>query len=913
MFRWAASKVRPVHIEKTNNRIQRLDQRPFASEQNSEQAAPIVAAESLHVEPPPSVPESADVVIIGGGTAGCHTLYQLVKRGVKAVLLERAKLSSGTTWQSAGILWRLRPDDVLIELLNSTRDLLMQLETETGVDPGWINNGGLFIASTKERLDEYRRLATMGVSFGIESSILDPEETKKIFPLIDADVIQGSLYSPGDGVVDPSKLSNALKQFAIKGGAQVVENCPVTSILTGQNGFGSRKITGIVTPFGSIKTNCVVNACGVWSREVVAMVGLHLPLVPMRHAYVVTESIPEVRGLPNIRDHDASIYFRVQDQSLCMGGYETNPIVLEKVPQDFAFSVYELDWIVFSRHMRGAVNLIPVFETAGIKGTVCGAEGFTPDHKPLLGEDPRLHGLFHNCGYNAAGTMLGGGCGDQLAQWIVHGRPDLHMFDYDIRRFTPEQRKDAAWVFAKSHESYATNYDIVFPHDEHLAGRNFRQGPFHQELVDAGCVFEERQGWERPGWFSPKGPAPVPQYDWYGSYGTPRNSDVRYENMLKADHTFGFSKSHQIIGEECLACREHVALFDMSHLGKLYMCGPDAQKAADWLFTANTRHPIGRTVYTCLLNTKAGVEADVTISAIETGTGGLADPIFKGRGLYIVTNGLSAYHTWAHIHCILSEENFKVGLTDLSEKIGVLSVQGPKSRDVLQPLVNVSLSDEEFPYSTTQLVQVAGHLCRAVRFSLVGELGWELHIPWDSCSAVYKAIWEHGKKYGLRHAGYRALHSLSSEKGYRLWNADLRTDDNPLEAGMDFICRDDGDYVGKDALDLIKQKGLKKKLAFFQLQEQIPIWGLEAIWRDDQVVGYLRRGEYGYAVGASIGHGYVKHPEGRRVTSEFLQSGRYQVEVMGNRYDAAVYFNSPFDPSGKRQLGIYDEQLPIRQ
>ncbi|KAJ9576455.1 hypothetical protein L9F63_006668, partial [Diploptera punctata] len=732
----------------------------------------------------------------------------------------------------------------------------MQLGAETGLDPGWINNGGLFIASTKARMDEYRRLCTLGVSFGIESSVLDPEETKKLFPLIDSDVIEGSLYSPGDGVVDPKKLCAALTHSAIKSGAQVIENCPVTSILTGKNIFGTRQITGVVTPLGSIKTSCVVNCCGESvSRELAALVGLHLPLVPMKHAYVITEPIPEVEGLPNIREHDASIYFRVQGQSLCMGGYETNPIVLEKVQHDSGLNVYELDWIVFSKHMRGAVNLIPAFETAGIKSTVCGPECFTPDHNPILGEDPRLLGFYHNCGYNAAGTMLGGGCGEQLANWIVNGRPNLHMFEFDIRRFTPEQRKDASWIFAKSHESYVTNYEIVFPYDENLAGRNFHQGPFHQELIDAGCVFEERQGWERPGWFSPKGPAPVPKYDWYGEYGTPRNSDVRYENLLKGEHTFGFTRSHNIIGEECLACREQVVMFDMSYFGKLYMCGPEAQKAADWLFTTDTRRPIGRTVYTCLLNTRAGVEADVTVSAIETGTGGLADPIFKGRGFYITTGGLSSYHTYAHILQILSEKNFKVGLTDLSVKLGVLSLQGPNSRDLLQPLVDVDLSDEQFPYSTTRLVRVAGHLCRAVRISFVGELGWELHVPWDSCVAVYKAIWEHANKHGLRHAGYRALHSLSSEKGYHLWNADLRSEDNPLEAGLDFMCREEGDYVGKDALDAVKRKGLKKKLAFFQLREQIPVYGLEAIWRDDEVVGYLRRGDYGHSIGSSIGQG----------------------------------------------------------
>ncbi|PNF21900.1 Sarcosine dehydrogenase, mitochondrial, partial [Cryptotermes secundus] len=485
--------------------------------------------------------------------------------------------------------------------------------------------------------------------------------------------------------------------------------------------------------------------------------------------------------------------------------------------------------------------------------------------------------------------------------------------DSSCRRFDPQQIEDYNWVKSRSQESYVRNYYIVFPNDERLAGRNFQKGPFHQELVDAGCIFQERQGKERPGWFSTKGAAPVPPYDWFGAYGHTQNTDHRYENQLKKDHTFGVTENHKLIGEECLACRQQVALFDMSSLGKFYLCGPEAQKAADWLFTADTHHPIGKTVYTCLLNSKAGVEADITVSTIETGTGGQIDPIFKGHGFYMTTAGGSSYHTWAHIKSVLNEKKCNVDFTDVSERVGVLSVQGPNSRALLQPLLDVELDNETFPYATTKLVKAAGHLCRAIRISFVGEMGWELHIPWDSCLPVYKALWAQGVKHGLRHAGYRALSSLSSEKGYHLWHFDLQICDNPLEAGLDFVCRETGDYLGKAVLDVIRQRGLTKKLLHFQLKKNIPIWGFEAIWRDDQVVGYIRRGEFAYSLGSFIGQGYVKHPDGYPVTFDYLENGCYQVEVMGKRHEAIAYCKSPFDPNGKRLLGIYEEPLLSRQ
>lgn len=423
----------------------------------------------------------------------------------------------------------------------------MSLEEETGLDPGWIMNGGLFIAHSDVRLDEYKRLATIGKRFGVESDVMTPLEAQKVFPLLDPASFTGALYSPGDGVVDPAMLCTALTRAASKNGGKVFEGTPVIDLEVGQNILGHPDVRGVVTPFGTIKTNTVINATGVWGESIGEKYGIKLPLIPMKHAYVVSETIPEVKGLPNVRDHDFSMYFRIQGQSICMGGYENNPILLDKVPEDFHFGLYDLDWSVFDTHIAGAVKLCPEFGKRGIKSTVCGPESFTPDHKPLMGPDPRLDGLFHSCGFNSAGMMLGGGCAEQLAEWVISGRPSLHMFAYDIARYTENQRTNQAYAIERSHESYAKNYSIVFPNDQPLAGRNFSQDPLHDEMMKYGAVMEEKQGWERPGYFLKGDKQVVQKYDWYGNYGNAENLEYNYKEVLKKEYKFGFSENHNLV------------------------------------------------------------------------------------------------------------------------------------------------------------------------------------------------------------------------------------------------------------------------------------------------------------------------------------------------------------------------------
>ncbi|XP_004714584.1 sarcosine dehydrogenase, mitochondrial [Echinops telfairi] len=820
------------------------------------------------------LPSTASVVVIGGGSLGCQTLYHLAKLGVNnPVLLERDRLTSGTTWHTAGLLWQLRPSDVEVELLAHTRRVVSRdLEEETGLHTGWIQNGGLFIASNRQRLDEYKRLMSLGKAYGVESHVLSPAETKELYPLMNVDDLYGTLYVPHDGTMDPAGTCTTLARAATARGAQVIENCPVTGIRVCTDDFGVRRVAAVETMHGSIQTPVVVNCAGVWAGAVGRMAGVKVPLVAMHHAYVVTERIEGIQNMPNVRDHDASVYLRLQGDALSVGGYEANPIFCQEVSDKFAFGLFDLDWDVFTQHIEGAINRVPVLERTGVKSTVCGPESFTPDHKPLMGEAPELRGFFLGCGFNSAGMMLGGGCGQELAHWVIHGRPEKDMYGYDIRRFHHSLTDHGRWVRERSHESYAKNYSVVFPHDEPLAGRNMRQDPLHKELLAQGCVFQERHGWERPGWFSPHGAAPVLDYDYYGAYGHQAHQDYTYNKLLSDEYTFHFPPHHEAIKKECLACREAAAVFDMSYFGKFYLVGPDARKAADWLFSADVSRPPGSTVYTCMLNHRGGTESDLTVSRLDPGprASPLA-PAFEGDGYYLAVGGAVAQHNWSHITTVLQDQRLRCQLIDHSEDLGMISVQGPASRTVLQEVLDTDLSNEAFPFSTHKLVRAAGHLVSSFALSI-------------------------------------ALHQPELTDGsYRHWHADLRPDDSPLEAGLAFTCKlkSSTPFLGRGALEQQRAAGLHRRLVCFTVDEKVPMFGLEAIWRNGQVVGHVRRADFGFALDKTIAYGYIRDPSGGPVTLDFVKSGDYTLERMGVAYAAQGHVRSPFDPDNKRVKGIY--------
>ncbi|XP_035039805.2 sarcosine dehydrogenase, mitochondrial [Hippoglossus stenolepis] len=892
----------------------RTSARSYSSTPTQEKSVPyektLQQKEGTSSGPTKPLPRSADAVVIGGGSLGCQTIYHLAKMGMtNVVLLERDRLTAGTTWHTAGLLWQLRPSDVEVELLAHTRNVISKdLEEETGLHTGWIENGGLFIASNKQRLDEYKRLMSLGKVYGIESYVLSPAETKDLYPLMNVDDLYGTLYVPKDGTMDPAGTCTTLSRAATARGAKVIENCPVTGISVRTDDFGVKRVKAVETPHGTIETSCVVNCAGVWATKLGEMAGVKVPLVAMHHAYVVTERIEGIQNMPNVRDHDASVYLRLQGDALSVGGYEQNPIFWDEVSDKFAFSLFDLDWDVFTQHIEGAINRVPSLEQTGIKSTVCGPESFTADHKPLMGEAPEVRGFFLGCGFNSAGMMLGGGCGRELAHWIIHGRPEKDMYGYDIRRFHNSLTDNARWIRERSHESYAKNYSVVFPFDEPLASRNMRKDPFHQVLMEQGCVFQERHGWERPGWFNKDGPATVKDYDYYGAYDIQKNVNHKYNDLLGKEYTFGFPPHHNVIKSECLSCRHGVAVFDMSYFGKFYLTGPDAKKAADWLFTADVNKKPGSTVYTCMLNKRGGAEADLTVSRLEPGAAMLPlAPESNGDAYYLAIGGGVAEHNWNHIRTVLQDQGFRCQLTDLSEEMGMLSIQGPKSREVLQEVLDTDLSNESFPFSTHKVVNAVGHQVRAMRLSFVGELGWELHIPKDACLPVYHAVMAAGAKHGIINSGYRAIDSLSIEKGYRHWHADLRPDDTPLEAGLGFTCKLKSSipFLGRDRLEEQKKEGLRRRIVCFTIDEKIPMFGLEAVFRNGVPVGHLRRSDYGFFIDKTIGYGYIRNPDGGVVSADFIKSGDFTLERMGVTYKAKAHLKTPFDPENKRVKGIY--------
>ncbi|KAF5294010.1 hypothetical protein FQA39_LY13564 [Lamprigera yunnana] len=792
-------------------------------------------------------PTEADVVIIGGGNLGCNLLYQLSLRGVNTVLLERNKITSGTTWHSNGLFWRLRPNDVEIQLLSSLPKFVRKLEEETELSTGFETNGGLFIARTEERLKEYKRLNTIGKYFKIESEIISSVEASKLHPLLDHNSFTAALYSPNDGRVDPSMLCAATVKGATKLGGKVIENCAVVNIdINYTTGF--KKIKGLTTDFGRIKTNCVVNAAGVWSRNVAKMVQLDIPLAAFKHSYIITESIPETKGTPNIRDHDASICYKTLGDSLYIGYYEMNPIFLTNVPMDVSFSLYDLDWSILSVQMEKACELTPVLKNTGIKSDVCGPEAFTPDHKPLLGEDPRLGGFYYACGFNSAGMMLGTGCAEQLAIWITKGRPELPMANYDIRRFAPYMINNMAYINEMSHESYATNYNIVFPHNQPLAARNIKLDPFHEVMLQKGAIMEQSQGWEQAGYFLKNDVAPICKYDWYGCYGNTLNEDNTYKHQLQKDLTFEFPESYSLVADEARSARTKVALFNMSQFGKFYLSGPNATEVSSWLFTGKIKQ--NRAVQCCTLNNQGGIEGYVTV--VNLNNSGII-PI-KNKGFYIVAEGSTSYRVFYHLQKEIQISGLNTSLIDITEKIGFLLIEGPKSCELLQEVADNPQEIKELSLGETTIVTIAKHPCQIIRLSHIGEMGYELHIPNSSCIPIFNKLLKTGKNFNLRLAGYRAYLSLNCEKGNYIWNSDLTSVDNPIEAGLENICNS-SNYLGQKHVEFTKQNGIKKIRVCLELQTRIPLWGLEIIWRNNEIVGFLRRGSYGFCLNKSIGIG----------------------------------------------------------
>ncbi len=807
-----------------------------------------------------TLPKSSRVVIIGGGIVGCSTAYHLAKLGVEVLLLERRKLTSGTTFHAAGLVGQLRSNANITQLLGYSVDLYNTIEAETGLGTGWKMNGGLRLACNQERWTEVKRQATTARSFGLQMDLLTPKEAQDLWPLMNVDDVVGAAFMPTDGQANPSDITQAMAKGARMNGAQIFEDCKVTDLEIDKG-----VIKAVITDLGRVECESVVLCAGQWSRSFAARFGVNIPLVSMEHQYMVTEPIASMpKNLPTLRDPDRLTYYKEEVGGLVMGGYEPNPIpwAVDGIPKGFHYTLLDSNFDHFEPLMELALGRVPALETAGIKTLTNGPESFTPDGNFIIGEAPELRNFFVGAGFNAFGIAAGGGAGMALAEWVKNGEPPFDLWSADIRRFG-RPHFDTDWVRTRTVEAYGKHYTMAWPYEEHSSGRPCRKSPLYEVLKDQGACFGEKLGWERPNWFA--GPGETPQ-------------DVC---------SFGRQNWFDAVGREHKACRESAVLFDQTSFAKFALKGPDALAALNWICANNVDKPVGALTYTQMLNDHGGIECDLTIARV-------AEDEF-----YIVTGTGFATHDFDWI-----SRNIPAGMNcqlfDITSSNAVLSLMGPRARDILRAVTRADVSNAGFPFGSTKTIGIKGCPVLALRVTYVGELGWELHLPVEYATTVYAALMQAGAEHGLVNAGYRAIESLRLEKGYRAWGADIGPDHTPHEAGLGWAVKLKGNtpFKGRDAAQAQADSGVKKMMACFTCDPDVVLLGRETIYRNGERVGWLTSGGFGYTVGKSIGYGYVRNPDG--VTRDYVMDGSYELEVATQRVPCTVHMTPLYDAKMER-------------
>jgi 4-methylaminobutanoate oxidase (formaldehyde-forming) len=806
--------------------------------------------------------DHARAVIIGGGVGGTSIAYHLAELGwTDVVLVDRAELTSGSTFHSAGLVGQLRSSVTLTRMMMYGVDLYRRLAAETGTDPAWHEIGSLRLASSKERLEELQRQAGWAKTFGLPLELITAAEAQARFPLMSIDGVLGAVWLPTDGWLDPSGLALALAAGARARGVRIQTHTRVVAIATSRG-----RVTGVTVEKNGERTeiaaDVVVNAGGMFAPEIGRMAGVTIPIIPMAHEYVFTEPIEGVHaGLPQLRDPDNLVYFREEVGGLCMGGYERHPApwALDGVPADFNGKLLAPDWPRFAEIMDGAVRRVPSIGDAGISRMINGPEAFTPDNEFILGES-EVRGFFVAAGFCAHGIAGAGGVGRQMATWIAEGQPELDLWKMDIRRFGPQYRSQA-YTLARTTEVYATYYDIHYPNEERQAARPLRTAPAYEILAGLGASFGEKSGWERPNWFesnAPAGDESLRPGGWAGQHWSPA------------------------IGAEALATRHAAALFDETSFAKLEVGGPGATTFLGRMCANDIDRPVGSIVYTQLLDRRGGIQADLTVTRL------------TDDGYLLVTGTAYGNHDAAWLRQHLPEDG-SVSIRDATSSRVCYGLWGPRARDILASVTRDDVSNEAFPYLTARLITVGSAPVLALRVTYVGELGWELYANTEYGRALWTVLWDAGRPRGMVAGGYRAIDSLRLEKGYRVWSSDVTPDETPFEAGLGFaVALDKGaDFIGRQALIAPRDVGPRKRLRCLVLDDPRSVClGNEPVRIDGAIVGRITSGGYGFAVERSIAYAYL--PPDRAIGT------RGEVEVFGEWIGFEVVREPLYDPTGER-------------
>ena len=816
------------------------------------------------------VPSQARVVIVGGGIVGCSIAYHLVKRGVSdVVLLERRQLTCGTTWHAAGLVGQLRATQNLTRLAQYTTNLFSTLEAETGQATGFRARGSVSVATNTERFEELRRSASTARCFGLEVNVVTRDEIAAMFPLGQFDDVVGGVHLPNDGITNPIDTTQALAKGARAGGARIIENVAVTRIVVENDRAVGVEYAAAGTT-GVLRADAVVNAAGMWSRELGDQIGVTVPLHAAEHFYIVTEGIDGISpDMPVLRDPDGCGYFKEEAGKLMVGWFEpvAKPWGMSGIPEAFCFDSLPADYDHIAPLVDAAVHRMPILGESGIRLFFNGPESFTPDDRYLLGETPEVTGLYLACGFNSIGIQSSGGAGKVLADWIVDGHPPMDLWDVDARRSMPFQR-NRRYLHDRTVESLGLLYAMHWPFFQPATARGVRRSVVHDRLATLGACFGEVAGWERANWFAPDGVDPVYQY----SYGR--------QNWLEhsaAEHS---------------ATRNAVALFDQSSFGKFVVEGADARRVLNQVCANDVDVPAGRVVYTQWLNERGGIEADVTVTR-ESETRYL-----------VVTAAATQTRDLAYLRRHIGPDDRAV-VVDVTSGFATFGVMGPNSRAMLQSLTPDDLGNDAFRFGASREIDLGYARVRASRITYVGELGWELYVPTEFAAGVFDAIAGAGDGHGLRLAGYHALNSLRMEKAYRHWGHDISPDENPVEAGLGFAVAWDkpAGFIGQAAAAAAREHGVHQRLTQFRLPATAPLlYHNEPIWRDGVLVGRITSGMFGHTAQAPLGMGYVS-AGAELATAEWIGAGTYEIEVAGERFAAEATLKPWYDPSSARVRG----------
>ena len=808
------------------------------------------------------IPTHARVVIIGGGVIGCSVAYHLAKLGWKdIVLLERKQLTSGTTWHAAGLIGQLRASSTMTKLAKYTTDLYHKLEEETGIATGIKANGSISVALTEERKEELYRSAAMARAFDVDVEVISPTDAVNMYPHLNIEDVTGAVHLPNDGQGDPANIALSLAKGARMMGAITREGVKVTSIHQKDG-----KVTGVDwendDESGTINADYVVNSAGMWGHEVGKMAGVNVPLHACEHFYIVTEAIPELSELPVLRVPDECAYYKEDAGKILLGCFEPNakPWGMDGISEDFCFDQLPEDFDHFEPILEMAVNRMPMLAEAGIHTFFNGPESFTPDDAYHLGEAPELKNFFVAAGFNSIGIQSAGGAGKALAEWMETGEKSMDLGGVDIARMQPFQG-NKHYLFERSKETLGLLYADHFPFRQKATARGIRRSPFHHHLKENGAVFGEGAGWERANWFANKGQKAEYEYTW--------KRPNWFENSA-AEHR---------------AIRENVGMYDMTSFGKIRVEGPDAEDFLNYVCGANMSVPAGKIVYTQFLNSRGGIEADVTVTRLS-----------ETAYLVVTPSGTRlADETRLRRHA----DNYRVTITDVTAGEGVLAIMGPNARKLLERVSPNDFSNAANPFGTAQDIELGMGLARAHRVTYVGELGWEIYISSDMAGHAFETIWDAGQDLNLKLCGMHMMDTCRMEKGFRHFGHDITSEDHVLEAGLGFAVKTDKpDFIGRDAVVAKKESGLDLRLVQFKLTDPEPLlFHNEPVVRDGEIVGYLSSGGYGHHFGAALGMGYV--PCKGESVADVLASD-YEIDVMGTRIKADAQLKPFYDPKSER-------------